>query len=103
MALGLKASGMELLIQALAEFYHQEHVHKLLQLKPVDGRLRARLFELGGVVSEAVTDAGGWDMEIELPRVTYERLLQQETSLERRQQTIPLRDDPNVDRRHNVN
>lgn len=81
----LKGEGIELLTQALAEFYHQEHVHKLLQLQPADGRLRARLFELGGVISERVTDKGGWDMEIDLPKVAYDRLLQQESALESRQ------------------
>lgn len=81
----LNGEGMELLKQALAEFYHQEHVHRLLQLQPADGRLRARLFELGGVISEKVTATGGWDMEIDLPKVAYDRLLQQESALESRQ------------------
>lgn len=80
----LSGQGLELLKQALAEFYHQEHVHKLLQLQPADGRLRARLFELGGVISDKVTDAGGWDMEIDLPKVAYDRLVQQESVLESR-------------------
>lgn len=80
----LTGDGIDLLKQVLAEFYHQEHVHKLLQLQPADGRLRARLFELGGVISETVTESGGWDMEIDLPRVAYERLLQQELALESR-------------------
>ena len=77
----MTGDGLDLLKQALAEFYHQEHVHKLLQLQPADGRLRARLFELGGVISEQVTDSGGWDIEIDLPKKAYERLLQQETTL----------------------
>ncbi|MCW8907771.1 MAG: GTPase HflX [Sedimenticola sp.] len=81
----LTGDGLDLLKEVLAEFYHQEHVHKLLQLKPADGRLRARLFELGGVVSEAVSENGGWEMEIELPKVAYDRLLQQESTLESRQ------------------
>ncbi|MCW8946931.1 MAG: GTPase HflX, partial [Sedimenticola sp.] len=80
----LTGEGLDLLKQALAEFYHQEHVHKLLQLQPADGRLRARLFELGGVISEKVTDNGGWDIEIDLPKIDYERLLQQESSLQSR-------------------
>lgn len=77
--------GLDLLREALAEFYHQEHVHKLLQLQPADGRLRARLFELGGVIVETTTDTGGWDIEIDLPKVAYERLLQQERARESRQ------------------
>jgi len=80
----LSGEGIELLKQALAECYHQEHVHRLLQLQPADGRLRARLFELGGVISETITETGGWDMEIDLPKIAYDRLLQQESALESR-------------------
>jgi len=76
--------GMELLLDALAEFFHQEHVHKVVQLAPGDGRLRARLFELGQVLSEQATEEGGWELEVELPRKSYDRLLQQESGLEER-------------------
>jgi len=76
--------GVDLLLDALAEFFHQEHVHKVVQLAPGDGRLRARLFELGQVLSEQVTEEGGWELEVELPRKSYDRLLQQESGLEER-------------------
>ncbi|MET0101620.1 MAG: ribosome rescue GTPase HflX [Sedimenticola sp.] len=70
--------GVGLLLEALAEFFHQEHVHKVVQLHPADGRLRARLFESGKVLSEQVTDDGGWELEVQMPRKEYERLLRQE-------------------------
>jgi GTP-binding protein HflX len=76
--------GTELLLQALKEFFHQEHVHKVVQLEPADGRLRARLFELGGVLSEQVTDRGGWELEIRLSRKVFNQLVQQESGFERR-------------------
>lgn len=76
--------GIDLLLEALAEFFHQERVHKVVQLEPADGRLRARLFELGGVVSEAVTEMGGWEIEIELPKKAYDQLICQESTLEKR-------------------
>jgi len=76
--------GVDLLLDALAEFFHQEHVHKMLQLKPTDGRLRARLFQSGKVLSEQITDEGGWQLEVQLPRREYERLIQQEAELEQR-------------------
>ena len=98
----LSGCGMELLKEVLAEFYHQEHVYKLLKLKPADGRLRARLFELGGVVSEAASDSGGWEMEIELPKVAYDRLLQQESTLESRQ-VMPLKQSGPVADRYDIN
>ncbi|MES9873660.1 MAG: ribosome rescue GTPase HflX [Candidatus Sedimenticola sp. 6PFRAG7] len=76
--------GVGLLLEALAEFFHQEHVHKVLQLQPADGRLRARLFQHGKVLSEQVTDDGGWELEVQMPRREYERLLQQESEFESR-------------------
>ncbi len=76
--------GIDLLRQALAEYFHQEHVHKLVQLIPSDGRLRARLFEQGRVLSERITEEGGWELEVELPKRSFERLIQQEQDLEKR-------------------
>ncbi|MEJ1296798.1 MAG: ribosome rescue GTPase HflX [Candidatus Sedimenticola sp. (ex Thyasira tokunagai)] len=75
-------AGSELLLEALAEFFHQEQVHKVLHLQPTDGRLRARLFELGGVVSEQINDTGGWELEITLPKKVYQQLARKEKMLE---------------------
>ncbi len=77
-------AGVDLLLQALEEFFHQERVHRVLQLGPGDGRLRARLFEAGRVIAERPTDEGGWELEVELPRHRFERLLRQEAGLEQR-------------------
>jgi GTP-binding protein HflX len=79
-----KGIGVELLLTALAEYFHQEHVHRVVRLGPEDGRLRARLFQSAKVLSEQPTDQGGWEMELEMPRREYERLLRQETALEKR-------------------
>ena len=76
--------GVGLLRQALEEFFHQERVHRVLHLGPEDGRLRARLFEAGRVIAERTTEEGGWELEVELPRRNYDRLLQQESGLEAR-------------------
>ncbi len=75
--------GIDLLLEALAELFHQEHVHRVVYLNPTDARLRAKLFDLGGVVSEVTTELGGWEMEIELTRTDFDRLLHQESELER--------------------
>ncbi|MCG8426606.1 MAG: GTPase HflX [Chromatiales bacterium] len=75
--------GVDLLLEALAEFFHKEHVNKLVKLGPGDGRLRAAFFRLGKVLSETITDDGGWEMEVQLPRMEYERLLQSENDLEK--------------------
>jgi len=69
--------GMELLMDAVDGFFRQDHVQRVVRLGPTDGRLRARIFEAGRVISERATDEGGWTMKIELSRRSYERLKRQ--------------------------
>jgi len=76
--------GMELLLEALAEFFHQEHIEHLVRLAPQDGRLRARLFEVGQVRSERVTEDGGWELRVVLTQRDLDRLLRRETTLRQR-------------------
>ncbi|MCB1859466.1 MAG: GTPase HflX [Gammaproteobacteria bacterium] len=74
--------GIDLLLQALGEVFQQERVQRSVHLNAADGRLRARLFELGRVVQETVTAEGGWELKVVLPRKVYEQLIQQEPDLE---------------------
>ncbi len=76
--------GIDLLINALAEHLHREHVRKVVHLAPADGQLRARLFQLGRVISEQVTMDGGWEIEFELSSKVYNRLIRQGSGLEKR-------------------
>lgn len=76
--------GVDLLLAALAEYFHQEYVRRVVQLRPAEGRLRARLFQNGKVLSEQITDEGGWELEIQLPRREFDRLIHQETDLSHR-------------------
>jgi len=76
--------GADLLVDALAEFFHQEHVRRVLRLEATDGRLRARFFELGTVFSDELTDEGGWEMDVELPKRHFDRLVGQDEALARR-------------------
>lgn len=71
-------AGLELLRQALKEFFHREYVRRMVRLVPSDGRLRARLFAAGKVLSERTTNEGGWEMEVELTRLEFERLKHRE-------------------------
>jgi len=77
-------AGMDLLLQAVGEHLHHEHVRRRIHLGAADGRLRARLFEAGRVLRDRPMDSGGWELEVELPRADYERLLRQEGELEQR-------------------
>ncbi len=66
-------AGLELLRGALTEYFQQDRVRGWLRLPPEAGRLRARLFDLGAVMSEHVDAQGDWMIEVELQR---RRLLQ---------------------------
>lgn len=46
-----------------------------LELTPTEGRLRAKLFEMQAVVSDAPSKDGGWKMTVQLGRSAWERLL----------------------------
>jgi GTPase len=67
-------AGVDLLVAALTDFFHLEAVRRRLKLGPGDARLRAALFRAARVLHEEITPAGGWEMEVELPRRELERL-----------------------------
>jgi GTPase len=64
-------------LEALARHFRAEQVHGWLALQPAEGRLRARLFELGAVQQETVDEQGSWHLEIQLPRKDFERVCKQ--------------------------
>jgi GTP-binding protein HflX len=70
--------GMDLLIDALQERFHQAHVRKYIHLLPEDGRLRAMLYERTHVLQSQTLDDGSCEMEVELTVVDYERLLKKD-------------------------
>ena len=73
--------GLELLLQALQEFFHRTHVRQRLRLQARDGRWHALLHSRGKVLREASTDEGGWDMEVDMPEREFQRLLKEEPGL----------------------
>ncbi len=75
--------GIDLLLQALQETFHGDWVQTTVHLTPADGRLRAALFRDGTVLSEAVTEDGGWDLRVSLPRRDLERLRKRDVGWER--------------------
>ncbi len=76
--------GIDLLLQALAGFFQQAQVRHTVRLEPTDGRLRAKLYRVGRVISDQATDDGGWEMDVSLPCREFNRLLQQEDQLDQR-------------------
>ncbi len=77
-------AGIDELRACLADFFHQARVRRVVRLEPSEGRLRARLFEAGKVLSETPTPVGGWEMEVELSRLELDRLSHRERDLTRR-------------------
>jgi GTP-binding protein HflX len=75
-------AGMELLQQALQEYFHRTHVRQRLRLQACDGRWHALLHSRGEVLRESGTAEGGWDMEIDMPEQVFHRLLKEEPELQ---------------------
>ena len=70
--------GLDLLLQALAELTHADTVHEILSLTPAMGRLRGQLYSLNAILHESLDEAGGWRLEVRLPREEFARLLRRE-------------------------
>jgi hypothetical protein len=68
-------AGIDLLRQALADHFRGESLRQMVRLGPADGALRAWLFAHARVVSEAVTEQGGWEIEVEISRAQHRRYL----------------------------
>lgn len=65
--------GLELLRELLTDRFLDRRIAGELALGPAQGRLRARLHEVGAVKTES-SDETGWRLEIDLPRAVAERL-----------------------------
>jgi GTPase len=68
-----RGDGLELLRGTIAARFERERVHRRVHLPAMAGRLRARLFEAGAVVSET-SDESGWELELDLPLSLAEQL-----------------------------
>lgn len=72
-----KGLGIDLLLDAIAQFFQKSHVRETIVLPPDEGRLRAELYELDAVVSEAFNEQGMAELEVYLARHKLERLMKQ--------------------------
>jgi GTP-binding protein HflX len=71
-------AGMDLLIDAIAQFLGPELVHRHVVLKPQEGRARARFFAAGAVLAEKTLPSGETDLEVSMPRRAFEHLCRTE-------------------------
>jgi GTP-binding protein HflX len=70
--------GLDLLQQAMAERLGPHRFEGWIALAPVFGRLRAKLFDRGAVVKEAIDEKGLMHLYLRLPDSDLHRFLQQE-------------------------
>jgi GTP-binding protein HflX len=71
-------AGIDLLIQAVADFLGPGLVHRHVVLQPAHGRARARFFAAGAVLAEQMLPSGETDLEISMPRQAFENLCRTE-------------------------
>jgi len=69
--------GVDLLVEALSDFFRRERVRLQLRLPPAAGRLRARIFARAAVLNESALPEGGWAMTLELDGAAEAWLRQQ--------------------------
>lgn len=60
--------GIDLLKQTLIDLFREKMVEGQLSLSPADARLRARLFEIGAIRSEAIDEEGRYLLQISISR-----------------------------------
>ncbi len=70
--------GVSMLCDAIGERLLRKTLHGVIHLQPSQGRPRARLFEMGAVLTERVQDDGGWELEIRMAERDLKRFLKRE-------------------------
>jgi GTP-binding protein HflX len=71
-------AGIDLLLAAISEMLSEDVVQQALTISSDEGRLRARLYARGAVTTESTNDKGQVVLQVKLPRLDFERLLQEE-------------------------
>ncbi len=71
-------AGVSLLRDLLVERYARRMVHCEVRLSPAEGRLRARLFELGKILHEETDENGVWTLKVEIEPSLLEKLCRDE-------------------------
>lgn len=66
--------GLDLLKDAIVAHLHGSMLVETITLEPVQAKLRAQLYALGAVLTESVTDAGGWMLQIKISMAEKQRL-----------------------------
>ena len=81
--------GLPLLKDAIANRLRQKTTHCSIHLEPSQGRQRAKLFELGAVLNEEVSEDGSWTLELRMVEKDLRRFLKRENLAEDHIQPTP--------------
>jgi GTP-binding protein HflX len=73
--------GIDLLLDAVGEHFRGEELFRQVSLGPGDGRLRAWFFANAQVLTETVTELGGWEMAVCVTRIELARLLSRDPTI----------------------
>lgn len=68
-------AGLDLLREAISIQLQGVILDEIIGLSATEAKLRANLYELGAVVSETLTDEGGWRLHIRITKAEKKRLL----------------------------
>ena len=83
--------GLPLLKDAIARRLRQKTVHRFLHLDPAQGRHRAKLFEMGAVISEDLPEEGGWTLELKMTEKDLRRFLKRENLADDHLVPVPIK------------
>jgi GTP-binding protein HflX len=70
--------GVDALLGVIAEYLQVAMLKCTVALTATEARLRARLYEMGAVVTERLLEEGGWELDLELDRRGFDDLNRRE-------------------------
>lgn len=69
--------GLELLFEAVSELLGLSMLDITLTVPPAEGKLRAILYELNGVIEESINEQGEWEMVVRISNIDHQKLNKQ--------------------------
>ncbi|MGA8202873.1 MAG: ribosome rescue GTPase HflX [Woeseiaceae bacterium] len=86
----VSGEGISQLLDVIRERLIRKTMRGRLHLAPTQGRQRARLFEIGAVLSEEACEDGGWTIELELAERDLMRFMKRENLSPDTLQPLPV-------------
>ncbi len=86
----ITGEGIPLLLDAVGERLRRETMHRFIRLDAAQGRQRAKLFDIGAVLSEEPCENGGWNIELKMAEKDLRRFLKRENLTEDQLEPLPL-------------